>query len=51
MAQKKKMMKKLATRLPEDLLAKLRASVDEQGTKLETAFAEAVRLYLKSRAA
>ncbi len=50
MAQKKR-LKKVNTRLPEDLLAKLLASVDRDGTKIQTAFAEAVRLYLKEHAA
>jgi hypothetical protein len=45
MAQKKKWTK-VATSLPPDLLAKLRAYVDDKGTKIQTVFADAIRAYL-----
>lgn len=45
MAQKKK-LRKVSTQLSEELFDKLRNSVERDGTKMQTAFAEAVRLYL-----
>jgi hypothetical protein len=50
MAQKKKLVK-VNTQLPADLLAQLKSHVDSEGAKMQTVFAEAVRMYLKARAA
>jgi predicted DNA binding CopG/RHH family protein len=47
MAQKK--LSSVNTRLPDDLLARLRKHIDENGLKSQTVFAEAIRLYLTKR--
>jgi len=47
MAQKK--LSSVNTRLPDDLLARLRKHIDENGLKTQTVFAEAIRLYLSKK--